>query len=101
MAVHKKGSRAGPADALSGDQDRTGGKGMELCQGRFRRDIRERLFPERAVDHWNRLYTLSKGKGASGESSWLYDFVLGSPGRAGSWTQSLRIPSKSRNSMTL
>lgn len=87
MAIHTfltTGSRAGAADPLSGDQDGTGGKGMKLQQGKFRLDIRERLFPERVVDHWNRLptaLTLFKGQGASGGSSWLYDFMLGTSGR--------------------
>ena len=28
---------------------------MKLCQGKFRLDIRKRLFTERVVSHWNRL----------------------------------------------
>lgn len=28
---------------------------MELCHGRFMLDIRNRFFPQRLVEHWNRL----------------------------------------------
>jgi len=40
---------------LSGDTDRMSGNGLKLHQGTFRLDIKNNLFSETVVRHWQRL----------------------------------------------
>ncbi|KAK4822195.1 hypothetical protein QYF61_011180 [Mycteria americana] len=52
----RNGAKGGGADLLSlVTGDRTRESGMKLYQGKFRLDIRKRLFAGRVVGRWNRI----------------------------------------------
>jgi len=52
----RRGHGEGSAELFClGYSDRTSRSGSKLCQGRFRPDIRNHLFTERVVKHWNRF----------------------------------------------
>lgn len=54
----RRGSGKGGIDLFSlGSSDRMHGNGSQLCQGKFRLDLRKHFFTQRVVKHWDRLPT--------------------------------------------